>query len=108
LLGAKQNSIVLVRQTLTDKDLCRRTGAAGDNAVSVLVDTYGIGKRSDAELASLVRKVFPLSPKGMIDHLDLMRPIFRKSAVYGHFGRDDIDFTWENIDAVDELRAKNA
>ena len=76
--------------------------------VSVLVDTYGTGKRSDAELASLVRKVFPLSPKGMIDHLDLMRPIFRKSAVYGHFGRDDIDFTWENIDAVDELRAKKA
>ena len=76
--------------------------------VSVLVDTHGTGKRSDAELASLVRKVFPLSPKGMIDHLDLRRPIFRKSAVYGHFGRDDIDFTWENIDAVDELRAKKA
>jgi S-adenosylmethionine synthetase len=87
LLGAKQNSIVLVRQTLTDKDWCRRTGVARDNAVSVLVDTYGTGKRSDAELASLVRKVFPLSPKGMIDHLDLMRPIFRKSAVYGHFGK---------------------
>jgi S-adenosylmethionine synthetase len=76
--------------------------------VSVLVDTYGTGKRSDAELASLVRKVFPLSPKGMIDHLHLRRPIFRKSAVYGHFGREDIDFTWENVDAIDELRAKAA
>jgi S-adenosylmethionine synthetase len=62
--------------------------------------------RPDTELASLVRKVFPLSPKGMIDHLRLRRPIFRKSATYGHFGREDIDFTWERVDAIDELWAK--
>ena len=57
--------------------------------VSVLVNTYGTGKRrDDPELALLVRKVFPLSPKGMIDLLRLKRPIFRKTATYGHFGRE--------------------
>jgi S-adenosylmethionine synthetase len=76
--------------------------------ISVLVNTYGTGKRPDSELASLLRKVFPLSPKGMIDHLQLRRPVFRKSAAYGHFGREDMDFTWERVDAVDELRAKAA
>ena len=59
-------------------------------------------------LASLVKKVFPLSPKGMIDHLQLRRPIFRKSSTYGHFGREDVDFTWERVNAIDELRAKTA
>jgi len=76
--------------------------------VSVMVNTYGTGKRADGELASLVRKVFPLSPKGMIDHLQLRRPIFRKSSTYGHFGREDVDFTWEHVDAIDELRAKSS
>ena len=74
--------------------------------VSVLVNTYGTGKYSDAELAALVRGVFPLSPKGMIDHLGLRRPIFLKTAVYGHFGREDADFTWERVDAVNELLTK--
>jgi len=76
--------------------------------VSVMVNSYGTGKRPDNELASLVRKVFPLSPKGMIDHLRLRQPIFRKSAAYGHFGREDVDFTWERVDATDELQAKAA
>jgi S-adenosylmethionine synthetase len=72
------------------------------------VDTYGSGKLSDTELATLTRKVFPLSPKGMIDHLDLRRPIYSRTATYGHFGRDDPEYTWERLDAVDELRAKAA
>ena len=76
--------------------------------VSVMVNTYGTGRRADGELASLVRKVFPLSPKGMIDHLQLRRPIFRKSSTYGHFGREDVNFTWEHVDAIDELRAKSS
>jgi S-adenosylmethionine synthetase len=76
--------------------------------VSVMVNTYGTGKLPDSELASLLRKVFPFSPRGMIDHFQLRRPIFRKSAAYGHFGREDMDFTWERVDAVDELRAKAA
>jgi len=73
-----------------------------------MVNTYGTGKLPDSELASLLRKVFPFSPRGMIDHFQLRRPIFRKSAAYGHFGREDMDFTWERVDAVDELRAKAA
>ncbi len=55
--------------------------------VSVMVDTYGTGKISDEKLADLVREVFPLKPKGIIDQLDLLRPIFKKTAAYGHFGR---------------------
>jgi S-adenosylmethionine synthetase len=76
--------------------------------VSVMVNTYGSGKLSDTELATLTRKVFPLSPKGMIDHLDLRQPIYSRTAAYGHFGRDDHEYTWERLEAVDELRAKAA
>ena len=76
--------------------------------VGVMVNSYGTSKRSDTELATLVRKVFPLSPKGMIEHLGLRRAIYLKTATYGHFGRDDPDFTWERIDAVDELCAKTS
>jgi S-adenosylmethionine synthetase len=74
--------------------------------VSVMVNTYGTGAFADGALSTLVRKVFPLSPKGMIDHLDLRRPIYRKTAVYGHFGREDAQFSWERVDAIDELQAK--
>lgn len=72
--------------------------------VSVMVNTFGTGRLSDEAMAHLVRRVFPLSPKGMIDHLKLREPVYRKTAVYGHFGRPE--FTWEHLDAVDELLAK--
>lgn len=72
--------------------------------VSVMVNTYGTGKISDDKMGSIVRKVFPLSPKGMIDHLKLRTPFFLKTATFGHFGRPE--FTWEKLDAVDELKAK--
>ena len=72
--------------------------------VSVMVNTYGTGKISDDKLSAIVRKVFPLSPKGMIDHLKLRTPFFLKTATFGHFGRPE--FTWEKLDAVDELKAK--
>ena len=99
----------LVASELADECLVQLAYCIGlVDPVAVMINTYGTGRRSDPELASLVRKVFPLSPKGMIDHLRLKRPIFRKSATYGHFGRDDIDFTWECVDAIDELRAKAA
>ncbi|MGE5325306.1 MAG: methionine adenosyltransferase [Actinomycetota bacterium] len=74
--------------------------------VSVMVNTFSTGKLSDESLCTLVRGVFPLSPKGMIEHLDLLRPIYRKLAAYGHFGRSDVEFTWERTDAIDELLAK--
>jgi len=72
--------------------------------VSVMVNTYGTGKLPDDQLAAIVRKVFPLSPKGMIDHLKLRTPFFLKTATFGHFGRPE--FTWEKLDAVEEIMAK--
>lgn len=72
--------------------------------VSVMVNTYGTGTLSDSALSALVRQVFPLSPRGIIDHLKLRQPTYRKTAAYGHFGRPE--FTWERLDATDELLAK--
>ena len=72
--------------------------------VSVLVDTFGTGKLGREQLQGLIRKHFPLTPKGIIEHLNLRRPIYRKAAAYGHFGRDDKDFTWEATDKAAALR----
>ncbi|MGA8856244.1 MAG: methionine adenosyltransferase [Candidatus Bathyarchaeia archaeon] len=72
--------------------------------VSVMVNTYGTGKLPDEEITEAVKAVFDMTPKGIIEHLKLRRPIYRKTAVYGHFGRDDPEFTWERTDKVDELR----
>lgn len=71
--------------------------------VSIFVDTRGTGKVSDEELARKVTKVFDLTPAGMIRDLDLRRPIYQQTAVYGHFGRDEADFTWEKANRADEL-----
>jgi len=73
--------------------------------VSINVDTQGTGKISEDRLCELVREVFPLTPGGIIDYLDLRRPIFRKTAAGGHFGRDDADFTWEATNKTAELSA---
>ncbi|NLP16184.1 MAG: methionine adenosyltransferase [Clostridiales bacterium] len=72
---------------------------------SIMVDTFGTGKISDEELVTIIRKHFDLRPAGIIKMLDLRRPIYKKTAVYGHFGRDDQDFTWERTDMVDVLKA---
>lgn len=72
--------------------------------VSVSVDSFGTGKISDDKIASLVEKNFPLKPADIISHLKLLRPIYRKTAAYGHFGRNDEDFTWEKTDKAEELR----
>jgi len=66
--------------------------------VSILVETFGTGKVSEAKLTELVRKNFSLTPKGIIESLNLRRPIFRQTAAYGHFGRTEPDFTWEATD----------
>ena len=76
--------------------------------VSVHVDTQGTGKVDDALICDIVRKQYPLSTQGIIDYLKLKRPIFRKTAERGHFGRDDADFTWENTDSAKELAEKAA
>jgi S-adenosylmethionine synthetase len=72
--------------------------------ISVFVNTYGTGKLPDDEILELVKKHFDMRPKAIIDHLRLLRPIYRKAAVFGHFGRDDPDFTWERTDKAEELR----
>ena len=72
--------------------------------MAVFVDTFGTGKIADAEIAGLVRKHFPLRPSDIIEHLDLKRPIYKKTAAYGHFGRNDKDFTWEKTDKAAVLR----
>ena len=72
--------------------------------VSVHVDTEGTGKIPDAEIAELVRETFPLTPGGIIKHLDLRRPIYRKTASGGHFGRSEPEFTWEKTDKADALK----
>jgi S-adenosylmethionine synthetase len=72
--------------------------------VSVLVDTFGTGKISEEKLEKLVRDNFQLTPKGIIESLKLRRPIYRKTAAYGHFGRKDPDFSWEATDKAARLR----
>lgn len=72
--------------------------------VSIAIDTYGTSQLSETELVALVRNNFDLTPNGIIDMLSLRRPIFSKTAAYGHFGRDDEDFTWERTDKVAQLQ----
>jgi len=72
--------------------------------VSIFVDTFGTGKVPNEKIISLIRKNFELTPKAIIESLNLRRPIYRKTAAYGHFGRDDRDFTWETTDRAETLK----
>ncbi|NOY65326.1 MAG: methionine adenosyltransferase [Nitrospirae bacterium] len=72
--------------------------------VSILVDTYGSGKIPHQDIVKLVRDNFDLTPKGIIETLDLRRPIYKKTAVYGHFGRNEEEFTWEKTDRAESLK----
>ena len=72
--------------------------------VSVHVDTFGTGAASDRRLERLVREMFPLAPRGIIEYLDLRRPIYRRTAAYGHFGRPEPDFLWESTRRAADLR----
>lgn len=72
--------------------------------VSFMVDTFGTGKISDSRIEDGARKVFDMRPGPIIKHLNLLRPIYRKTACYGHFGREEPDFTWERTDMVEQLR----
>ena len=73
--------------------------------VSLMVETFGTGKVSDEKIVELVQKHFDLRPKGIIATLDLLRPIYSRTAAYGHFGREEVDFTWETTDKAAALRA---
>ena len=72
--------------------------------VSVLVDTFGTNEVEEAKIEQAVRDIFPLKPAGLIEHLDLLRPIYQQTAAYGHFGRTEDSFTWEKTDQVDALK----
>jgi len=72
--------------------------------VSILIDTFGTGKVEEEKIVKLVRANFDLTPKGIIDHLRLRRPIYKKTAAYGHFGKTDPDFTWEQTDKAETLK----
>ena len=73
--------------------------------LSIMVETFGTGRVPDAEIARAIEQVFDLRPGAIIRDLDLRRPIYRKTAVYGHFGRNDPDFTWERTDRAEALAA---
>jgi S-adenosylmethionine synthetase len=72
--------------------------------LSVFVNTYGTGKLSDSHIVKLIRQNFNLTPKGIIESLNLLRPIYRKTAAYGHFGRPEPEFSWESLDKVETLK----
>ena len=74
---------------------------------SVMVETYGTGKIADNQLTALVLEHFDLRPKGIVKMLDLLRPIYKKTAAYGHFGRDEPEFSWETADKAQALKSAN-
>jgi S-adenosylmethionine synthetase len=96
----------IVAAGLADKCMVQVSYAIGvAQPTSIMVQTYGTGKVSDERLTQLVREHFDLRPKGIVKMLDLLRPIYTKTAAYGHFGRDEPEFTWENTDKAAALRA---
>lgn len=96
----------IVAAGLADKCEIQAAYAIGvANPVSVTVDTFGTGKYSNEKIEEAVLKVFDLRPYSIIKDLDLLRPIYKKTAAYGHFGRSDADFTWEKLDKTEELKA---
>jgi S-adenosylmethionine synthetase len=97
--GARYVAKNLVASGLCDRVEVQFAYAIGvAEPVSIMVDTNGTGKVKDTKLTDLVREHFDLTPKGLIDHLKLRRPIYRKTAAYGHFGRSEATFTWERTD----------
>jgi S-adenosylmethionine synthetase len=97
----------IVAAGLADRCLVQLAYAIGvANPVSVLVDTHGTGRISEGALANLVRDNFELTPRGIIEELNLRRPIYKATAAYGHFGRNEDGFTWERTDKAETLRAK--
>jgi S-adenosylmethionine synthetase len=94
----------IVASELADRAEVQLAYAIGvADPVSVMVNTFGTGKISESQLAAKVREHFPLTPKGIIEHLDLRRPIYRQTAAFGHFGRTEPDFTWESTDLAAKL-----
>ena len=95
----------IVAAGLADKCEIQLSYAIGvAHPTSIMADTFGTGKLSDNELVEIIRKHFDLRPAGIIKMLDLRRPIYKQTAAYGHFGRNDLDLPWEKLDKVDDLK----
>ena len=95
----------IVAAGLADKCEVQVAYAIGvSQPVSIRVDTFGTGKVDEGRLTELVRAHFDLRPAGIIRSLDLRRPIYRQTAAYGHFGREDLDLPWERTDKAEQLR----
>jgi len=96
----------LVAAGLADKVELQIAYAIGiPDPVSIMADTMGTAKLPETEIVRAVREIFPLTPKGIIEYLNLRRPIYKKTAAYGHFGRNEPEFTWEATSKVGELKA---
>ena len=95
----------IVASGLADKCEIQISYAIGvSEPTSISIDTYNTGKLEDHKIAAIVSENFDLRPRGLIEMLDLNRPIYRKTAAYGHFGRDDLDVPWEKIDKSEDLK----
>lgn len=95
----------VVAAGLADKCTIQLSYAIGvTEPISILVDTHGTGKVDESRIEAAVKRVFDFTPRGIIETLQLKRPIYSKTAAYGHFGRNDAGFTWERTDKVDELK----
>jgi S-adenosylmethionine synthetase len=96
----------IVAAGIADRALVQVAYAIGvAEPMNVFVDTYGTGKVDDEKIAAAVREIFPLKPADLIAHLNLLRPVYRPTAAYGHFGRTGEGFTWENTDKVTALKS---
>jgi S-adenosylmethionine synthetase len=99
----------IVAAGLASKCLVQVSYAIGiAQPTSIMVTTQGTGKIADAELSRIVSETFDLRPKGIVQMLDLLRPIYEKTAAYGHFGRDEPEFSWERADRIEKLRERAA
>ena len=95
----------IVAAKLADKCLVQLSYAIGvAKPTSIMVDTMGTGKLPDEEISKLISREFDLRPRGIIEMLDLLRPIYKKTAAYGHFGRDEPEFSWESLDKKNFLK----
>ena len=95
----------IVASGLADKCEIQLSYAIGvAKPTSIMVDTFGTGKIADEKIVDIVRENFDLRPAGIIKMLDLRRPIYKQTAAYGHFGRNDLNLPWEQLDKVDVLK----
>lgn len=96
----------IVAAGLADKFMIEVAYAIGvASSLSVMINTYGTAKVDEEKLMRVIMQLFDFRPGAIIKKLNLLRPIYKKTATYGHFGRNDPDFTWERTDMVNELRS---